>query len=228
MAEIEDNSYLDDPVVPANPTLAAVESNEVDHSAYDGYIQAEVRIVRNGIKQAGTVVARKRDNDNRPIGKRHLNPLLDTREYVVNFTDGSSNAYSANVIAEGIFSQVDEYGRTLQLIDEITDHQKDASAVSADNAEYSTRTGKHKRWRTTKGWYLNCLWKDGSLDWIPLKDLKESHPIQVAEYAINNKLVLEPAFAWWVPHTLKKRNAIISKVKTRYWKRMHKYGVRIP
>ena len=50
----------------------------------------------------------------------------------------------------------------------------------------------------------------------------------MAEYAFNNKLVSKPAFAWWAPHTLKKRNAIIFKVKTRYWKRTHKYGVGIP
>ena len=29
--------------------------------------------------------------------------------------------------------------------------------------------------------------------------MKESNPIEVAEYAISNKLVHEPDFAWWVP-----------------------------
>ena len=31
-----------------------------------------------------------------------------------------------------------------------------------------------------------------------------------------------------VPFVLKKRNIIISKVKTKYWKRTHKFGIRIP
>ena len=39
---------------------------------------------------------------------------------------------------------------------------------------------------------------------------------------------MEPAFAWWVPHTLKKRNRIIVKVKSTYWMRTHKFGIRIP
>lgn len=38
----------------------------------------------------------------------------------------------------------------------------------------------------------------------------------------------EPAFAWWVPHVLKKRKRIISKLKSKYWERTHKYGVEIP
>jgi len=75
---------------------------------------------------------------------------------------------------------------------------------------------------------LNVQWKDGSSDWVPLKDLKESYPIQVAEYAVANKLAEEPAFAWWISDVLRKRDRIISKVKSRYWKRTHKYGIRLP
>ena len=31
-----------------------------------------------------------------------------------------------------------------------------------------------------------------------------------------------------VPHTLKKRESIISKIRSKYWQRTHKYGIRIP
>ena len=37
---------------------------------------------------------------------------------------------------------------------------------------------------------------------------------------------MEPAFAWWVPYMLKKRNRIIAKVKSKYWIQTHKFGVR--
>ena len=44
--------------------------------------------------------------------------------------------------------------------------------------------------------------KDGSISWENLKDLKASKPVEeVAEYAVANRLVEEPAFKWWVPHT---------------------------
>ncbi len=41
----------------------------------------------------------------------------------------------------------------------------------------------------------------------------------------------EPAFNWWVPHTLKKRDRIISMVKrqpARYLKCIHKFGIEVP
>jgi len=39
---------------------------------------------------------------------------------------------------------------------------------------------------------------------------------------------LEPAFAWWAPYVLKKRNRILAKLKSKYWVRTHKYGIEIP
>jgi hypothetical protein len=39
---------------------------------------------------------------------------------------------------------------------------------------------------------------------------------------------MEPAFAWWVPFTLKKRTSIIAAVNARYHKRTHKFGIRLP
>ena len=50
-------------------------------------------------------------------------------------------------------------------------------------------------------------------------------PVEVAEYAVANRIVEEPTFAWWVPHTLRKRNRIISKVKSRYWWTRHKFDL---
>ncbi len=41
----------------------------------------------------------------------------------------------------------------------------------------------------------------------------------------------KPAFNWWVPHVLKKRDRIISLVckwTTRYLKRTHKFGIEVP
>jgi hypothetical protein len=44
-----------------------------------------------------------------------------------------------------------------------------------------------------------------------------------------NKISEEPAFKWWVEDTLRKRHRIIKKVKSaKYWKRTHKYGIRLP
>ena len=54
--------------------------------------------------------------------------------------------------------------------------------------------------------------------WVPLRDLKVMNPVEVAKYAVANKINDQPAFAWWVHHVLKKRDQIIKKVKSQYWK----------
>ena len=61
-----------------------------------------------------------------------------------------------------------------------------------------------------------------------MKDFKASYPVELAEYALTQQIDDEPAFAWWVPYTLKKRERIISKLKSKYWQTTHKYEIRIP
>jgi len=71
-------------------------------------------------------------------------------------------------------------------------------------------------------------WMDGSSYWVPLKDLKASNPVELAEYAIANNIAHEPAFKWWVKATLRTKDRIIGKVKSRYWRTTHKFGIRLP
>ena len=82
--------------------------------------------------------------------------------------------------------------------------------------------------KTTKGWDLLIEWTDGTSTWVPLKEVKAGNPVELAEYAVQADIANEPAFRWWVKSTLKKRNAIIAKVKSRYWKTTHKFGIELP
>ncbi|CAJ1931480.1 unnamed protein product, partial [Cylindrotheca closterium] len=47
---------------------------------------------------------------------------------------------------------------------------------------------------------------------------------------VANKLVSEPAFAWWVPYTLRKRDQVLKAVKRRAVKRQkaEKFGIEVP
>jgi hypothetical protein len=58
--------------------------------------------------------------------------------------------------------------------------------------------------------------------------MKQSYPVQVAEYAVANGIEDEPAFAWWTKHVIKKRDRVLSKIRSKYWQRTHKFGIRIP
>ena len=82
--------------------------------------------------------------------------------------------------------------------------------------------------KTTCGWKFLMLWKDGSETWVPLRDMKESHPIEFAEYAKSRGIDKEPAFAQCLPYTLRKRDIIISTINTQIRKTTQKYGIEIP
>ncbi|KAL7533508.1 hypothetical protein ACHAWF_004526, partial [Thalassiosira exigua] len=71
-------------------------------------------------------------------------------------------------------------------------------------------------------------WKDGTSLWMPLRDVKEASPVELAEYAVAMDLDKEPALAWWVDYLLRKRKMIIKKAKSKYWRTTHKYGIQIP
>ena len=101
-------------------------------------------------------------------------------------------------------------------------------AVEKQDAFITNNYGRKSRTITTKGWDFLINWKDGSQSWVPLKDIKESNPIEVSEYAHSRGIMDEPAFAWWVPFTLKKRDRIIASVNSKYKKKTHKYGIEIP
>ena len=77
-------------------------------------------------------------------------------------------------------------------------------------------------------WKFLTLYKDGNEQWIPLKLLKESNPIEVAEFAKARGIDEEPAFSWWIPYTLRRRDRIISAVNKRVKRMSHKYGVEVP
>jgi hypothetical protein len=61
-------------------------------------------------------------------------------------------------------------------------------------------------------------WKEGSADWISLKVLKDSCPVKLAEYSLAINIADEPAITWWINGIMRKRDQIISKVKSHYWK----------
>ena len=43
---------------------------------------------------------------------------------------------------------------------------------------------QRKKIVTTKAWDRYVEWKDGTQSWIPLKDVKSSNPLMMAEYAV--------------------------------------------
>ena len=207
--------------------IPTVERDEFDVDAYDPYLNAEVQLPISGEMLTGKVSRRKRDADGNLIGKAHHHPLLDSRLYLVEFPDGKEAEYAANLIAESMIAQCDLDGNQHLLLNAVVDHVKSNKAVSKADGMITVR-GRRTPRKTTKGWKLCVEWKDGTTSWEDLSLLKEHNPVEIAEYAVAHEIDDEPAFAWWVPYTLRKRDRIISAVNKRYWKRTHKFGIRIP
>jgi hypothetical protein len=78
------------------------------------------------------------------------------------------------------------------------------------------------------GWHIEVAFSDGMTAWLPLKEVKKSNPIKLAEYAVLNRIYEEPAFKWWVSLVIRKQNQMVNKVKKKYLRTTHKFGIRIP
>ena len=126
-----------------------------------------------------------------------------------------------------MYAQCDAEGNQYLLLKEIVDWKKSSSATAPADMYVTRGSNRHFR-KTTKGWHLCVEWKDGTTSWERLADLKESNPIEVAEFAVAHGLQDQPAFIWWVPYTLKRRNRIIAAVNKRSLKRTHKFGIELP
>jgi hypothetical protein len=106
-------------------------------------------------------------------------------------------------------------------------NKTDGHAVEPD-CMYIKHGINNKVRKTTKGWHLCVEWKDGTTSWERLADLKESNPVEVAEYGASKSFLDNPDFVWWAPRVLKKRTIIIADVTKSYHKRTHKFGIEVP
>lgn len=195
----------------------------------DKYIGLKVLVPNGDLQQEATILSRKRTADGeRLVGKENHNPLLDTRVYTVQFPDGSKDEYTANMISESLYSSVDEEGRTYSLISGIVDHKKDETALSHKQA-VTYVNGRTKRKATTIGWHMLVQWNDGTQGWIPLKDIKESNPLETAEYAIAQGIDSEPAFVWWVKNVERIKKRAIKRLRaSKQCKHRIRFGIKVP
>ena len=129
---------------------------------------------------------------------------------------------------EWIHNQVDDDGNNLRLLQGIIDHRYDDSAVRREHGWVHLPNNVRRRKITTKGWDIRVQWSDGTESWIPMDVVKDSNPIELAEYSVSRGIAQEPAFAWWVPRILKKRNLLIKKLKSKHYKTNLKFGLKVP
>ena len=192
-----------------------------EHEDLDNYIHAQLLLDVRNQKLQGRVTQWVRAPDGSKKGKPHKNPMFDTRAYLVEFNDGSVAKYTTNIIAENICSQVDQEGRSFAILSKICGHIHDNTAISKSEGFHTSHIGNRSPKTMTRGWKLHVMWKDGTTEWVSLKALKESNPVELAEYAKAHHIDDEPAFYWWVSDVLQKQQRIIGKLKSKYWHTTH-------
>ena len=199
-----------------------------EHEDLDNYIHAQLLLDVGNEKLQGRVTQQVRTPDGTKKGKPHRNPMFDTRAYLVEFSDGSVSEYTANIIAENIYSQVDQEGRSFTILSKICGHKHDRTATPKGEGSHTSHNGNRSPKKMTRGWKFQVLWKDGTTEWVSIKALKERNPVELADYAKAHHIDDEPAFYWWVRDVLRKRQKIIGKLKSKYWHTTHKFGIRLP
>ena len=128
---------------------------------------------------------RSLNEEGRHVGQYDDSPILNTAIYDVEFPEGRTKEYGANIIAENILNQVNQDGYHSQMLEGVLDHRKEDSAVSMGNKWTTTRRGNYSLQKTTVGWMFKIKWKDGTTEWVPLKLMKESNPVETTEYAVS-------------------------------------------
>ena len=196
----------------------------------DNFVNMEIMLPRGDEMAIGQVTKQARESNGNPLGNANTNSILDTCQYIVGFADGDEAKLADNLIATNMYDQFDPNGNYYVIIYSIIDFSRSTTALCYADQK-TTQKGRTYYQRSNAGWKLCCQWKDGSTSWMKLLDIKESHPIETAEYDVAQGIDGEPAFNWWVPHIIKKRAHIISLVKKRsahYLKKTHKLVVEVP
>jgi hypothetical protein len=142
---LDDDEEQIDGVVPTDDEYGDMiqesmpDVNEVE--IYDKYLNAEF-VINHGDEPVRIRVHKQARTENgNVIGQAHKNPMFDTREYECILDDGTIERYSANIIAENLYSQCDDEGHSFVLLAEIIDHKKDASAISIADGFTTSHNG---------------------------------------------------------------------------------------
>eukprot|EP00804_Cyclotella_cryptica_P019581 CCRYP_014330-RA/>CCRYP_014330-RA protein AED:0.31 eAED:0.31 QI:0/0/0/1/0/0/3/0/417 len=184
-----------------------------------------VKFRDQGVAFPGNALIWQRDPDGSLVGTAHANPALDTFVYMRSGSPmgGLKSWQLMSSLRRSMPSVMPTaINMSCWALSWITAR---IHPWRSPNDQVSVVDGKKIVKRSTRGWELCCEWKDGSTSWQKLSDLKESHPLQVAEFAFAAQIADEPAFNWWrthkygieLPKTVEEAYAIDRATGTTFW-----------
>ena len=91
-----------------------------------------------------------KEKDGRLIVILSENPILETCMHEVEYGDRYKTTMAANMIANNLFSKVDQYGQLFVLFYDIVDSRIDSTQIKNPDAFIHMKNGNKRRQDTTK------------------------------------------------------------------------------
>ena len=174
-AEGDLSGSLEDDDIPVMATVLdrMIPTPEVNNN----YVNASFMLPRGNKYSIGKVIGLKRDVDGNSIGRENDTPILDTREYFVEFDDGEVSERMENMISESIYSACDDDGNDHFMMGLIVDCHNNDKPVVIDYKKVVHIVWNSMQWYTV-GWQICVQWRYFSTSCQSLRYLKESHTVE--------------------------------------------------
>ena len=127
------------------PSSVKPEADDYTAEAYDNYLNVHVTVPLVGEPSKGKVLTLKLDRDVNPTGISNIKPMLDTRQYEVQFPSVEINTYSANNIAKNLYSNVDSEIHESLYLSEILEHRSDEYVINKDDGYTTSNVKQYQR-----------------------------------------------------------------------------------
>ena len=184
------------------PPLEMTKTDPVDNKGpvvfeqpyYDKLIHSEVILPQREKIINAKVLGRAKDLEGNSRGTFDENPMINTFLYATHSPDVGVKQCKADIIAESMYSQTDSEEYQHSILDAIIDYGTNVSALTRSNMYVVTKRGIRSVRKATVGWNILIKWKAGREQWIPLKEIKESNPIEGAEFSVSCGIENEPNF----------------------------------
>jgi len=151
--EEKEGDYFGLPGMPDIDEMISSENAKAEADSYDKFVGVDVILPNSADQKLMARVRRKIKSDDRNSAN-YYNPLRDHSVYEIEFPDGTTDEIEANLIAESMVAECDPEGRQYKMLKEISDHQKDSTALNVADGSYITSAGNPVVKKTTRGWKL--------------------------------------------------------------------------
>ena len=109
-------------------------------------------------KARGHVTNQVQDNGGNSMEHANPNPILESRQYVVEFEDSNDSELTANDIAQSVYAQYDPDGNQYLMLDSIVDLRRITTTLYYNHQNF-VKNRRTYSCRSTASWELCCQWR---------------------------------------------------------------------